>query len=162
MRTIKFRAWDTKEKKMLVDSVGEKPYSSDDKYIKITGSEVLYYDAPDMSYYGGGEWSEKGGEYSFMQYTGLNDKTGREIYEGDIVREVKNGSVAEVIWSNDTVSKNGEVKDIFGGMVDLTGFLSELGKFCFRWPEDRPHKAFHIQNVEVIGNVHESPSLLKP
>ena len=68
--------------------------------------------------------------YVDCQFTGLKDKNGKEIYEGDILRRYK---------------KNGEPYNKL--------FLVELKLFNNDW-------AMVISEKEIIGNIHENPELL--
>jgi len=82
--------------------------------------------------------------YEIMQYTGLKDKNGREIYEGDIVKGIyydnlyktENEVICQVRWD-----KSGYWT--FSGTINfLGGYLSDL------------------RNIIVIGNIYENPELL--
>lgn len=113
MRTIKFRAWDKDNKQLFpVGILGfcEGGISVSDGYSR-----------------------EAIGKYELMQFTGLHDKNGKEIYEGDILKLTDTLNV-EVKWS-----------DKFGGFT-----TSEEGTAMF---------GSHL--AEVIGNIYENPNLIK-
>lgn len=73
-------------------------------------------------------------DYKTMQYTGLKDKLGNEIYEGDIVRY--EGSIRIVV----------HVAPIFTLQERLNG------DFEFGLPD--------FENCEVLGNIYQNPELL--
>lgn len=89
-----------------------------------------------------------GDEPEQLQYTGLNDKSGVEIYEGDTVK-----LIGFAYGYSDFVSS--EVTFV-GGMfcVAKDGGLMLLGGND--WEDENRHE------VEVIGNIYESPDLLEP
>lgn len=120
MREIKFRAWD-----------GSKMYTID----------LYKY----MSWHEGAQDREMPHEArtnGLMQYTGLKDKNGVEIYEGDLV---KFGSPRKTFTPLEPASKVGEVMYVYGSF-NLDGNL--LGDVT-DWHE-----------CEVIGNIYENPDLL--
>jgi len=114
MREMKFRAWVGQALKMFeVSDISWR----DDKFFSFV--------EPD-----GGEWYE-GANPILMQYTGLKDKNGKEIYEGDVVRKYT-GKIIEIKWQ-----ELGDAGACYG-----YGFNQE-------------------GDCEVIGNVYENPELLK-
>ena len=74
------------------------------------------------------------------QFTGLHDKTGKEIYEGDIINPVV---------MNGTITR-GEVVFHYGGFM-----AKQIGA---EWLID---DLYRYDNFEVIGNIYENPELLK-
>lgn len=76
-------------------------------------------------------------EFEVMQYTGLHDKNGKEIYEGDFVMFVT--TRLEVIWDENRVGFS--TLDI--NRKDMGGMQNKKGRFG-----------------EIIGNIYESPELL--
>lgn len=74
-----------------------------------------------------------------MQSTGLFDKNGVEIFEGDIVRNTHTGSVGRVHWC-----------------VHNTGFFYYVEK------DKKDYTVFRANhNLEVIGNVYENKELIQ-
>ena len=80
--------------------------------------------------------------YKLMQYTGLKDKNGKEIYEGDImeITHPKEGATRGVIEYSD-----------------------DGGRFLWFAHEDSGYGLTSRDRAnEVIGNIYENPELLKP
>lgn len=116
MREIKFRAWHNGEMMYDVDLYSGK--YKDDAY--GYGDGDVHDDAP------------------VMQYTGLKDKNGVEIYEGDVV-SIGNGELIEEIkWIKE--------KQWMRGECPFSGFVN--------------HDAIYKSGVQVIGNIYENPELI--
>ena len=119
MREIKFRAW-WKDKKRFLDG--------DEWYMTCSGAKHLHYAIMPYS----------DDDFIVEQYTGLKDKNGEKIYEGDIVRFAIRPSRTTVVewWS---------------GEEEYYPCCTTSG-FSLPYSED---------GYEVIGNVHEHPELLE-
>ena len=91
--------------------------------------------------------------YIIMQYTGLHDKNGKEIFEGDIV-------------FHDTESKSYDAKGLWreGTAYVKYGnfgfYFNEIdcGDWRFRGPEGAE---WEKDKLEIIGNIYENPELVK-
>lgn len=112
MREIKFRAWDGKT---MLDWVSCKSHIA------------AILDMP---------------SFILMQYTGLKDKNGREVYKGDVVRDHKHDLQCEIKWVDDFACFAGEIID---------DVVKE--QYLFYQLIDCPY-------LEVIGNIYENPELL--
>ena len=122
MREIKFRAWDKDINQM---------FYSDDCFFCFQSGVLLERDGEN------GSWPDTD---IVMQYTGLKDKNGKEIYEGDILEFVTyERELLEVYWYEETLGW--QMKRIVGSG---TMFIPN-----------------YTQYLEVIGNIYENPDLLK-
>ncbi len=135
MREIKFRAWIPKHK--IMGTFEE---------LKLCFKEELYWIDQNGKLF----QNEALKEGKVMQFTGLKDKNGKEIYEGDIVKHNNN--------------KNYEVK--FGTFIEHVND-NEYTNDSYGWyigddEEFEDFEQIHNSNkVEIIGNIYENPELLE-
>ncbi len=134
MRDIKFRVWDKETKHMHI--CGEDVH--DTINFEIETNRAYYYNLQN----GCGSLREDS-DYVLMQYTGLKDKNGKEIYEGDIIKICAEGLGGEAIGKI--------VYDEYDLAFVLKNEVEELSE-CLWYAE---------QQLEVIGNIYDNPELLK-
>jgi uncharacterized phage protein (TIGR01671 family) len=136
MREIRFRAWD-KELKMIME-VDSLEFSKWNVICSIQG--YIEKDKRCISFERNSFKNDETDRHILMQFTGLKDKNGKEIYEGDIVR------------FNYSDEQNG-----YSGsqIVKFAEFEAGFYPFCLRsrWRAN-------IDDIEVIGNIYENPELL--
>jgi len=131
-REIKFRAWDKKEKKMYYVK------NSDDGYLDYFPlRSLLEHNCP----------------FIWMQYTGLKDKNGKEIYEGDIVRFYQCRDKKGGVW----LSLYKDYREWFGEIIFKEGRF-EIGNTKYIGKSNIEEKK--VDSWEIIGNIYENPELL--
>lgn len=128
MRAPKFRAWDKLVKIML--PVGDIDFDYEFAYLEEKNGYRCERDFD---------------EIELMQFTGLKDKNGKEIFEGDIVKyEVGQSTYTEEVAYDKNLAGFG-VKDAKANVVFTFGDITEDISLIF---------------LEVIGNIYENPELL--
>ena len=128
-REIKFRAFDKEGNEYSNEKIGM--ISMDEWYLRYG------YQMPIPS-------TVKGNRYEFMQFTGLKDSLGREIYDGDILEfdpeddEPNPPYYVQVIWEKEDAKFYCE--EVNGNRYG--GYMSEF------------------EDCKVIGNIYENGNLL--
>lgn len=127
MREIKFRVWNEDTKEMLEIQ----------KHSFKTNKSMPY------------GWNMQYEFDGLMQYTGLKDKHGKEIYEGDLCKSY-NGYIQEVVWKDNSWMYKMKVNKKYQGEAYVEIVYSSMG--------DTSHRNF---GDEIIGNIYENPELVE-
>lgn len=130
----KFRVWNKATKEMYeADDIASLNFEKKQICVKtLFFGQLNYYDFDDIV---------------LMQSTGLKDKNGKEIFEGDILT---NGIDVMSIKRHDTL---GFYID-FKGKIDFVADGADLKEF----EEDAKEIA---NNIEIIGNIYKNPELIE-
>lgn len=92
------------------------------------------------------------------QYTGLKDKNGAEIYEGDVINLINS-----IGGSTNAVCEFGNAKrELYNNLVEITGFYFKLEDGRKTFPIVQNYLGKHdLEISEVIGNIHDNHELLE-
>ena len=132
MREIKFRAWDTTEEKMWYKDGDFPTYLNEfrfNDYMKeLQKDDVI-----------------------LMQYVGLKDKNGKEIYEGDVVKYEGEGR-HQVVYGHHTI---GEFDH-----DDYPTVEYKTSCFAIKYDDNSGYTGLDDPDeIEIIGNIYENPNL---
>lgn len=129
MREIKFRVWNTETNKMIINVKEMGVFALKSIY---TIDEFLVIPTDE--------------KYPLMQYTGLKDKNGVEIYEGDICR----------CWGGSEFNGYYEYNRIYEVKWQGSGFEMMIDDCGYGW-----NYSNGFEYIKVIGNIYENPELIK-
>lgn len=139
-REIKFRAWDGEKMRYpaLID-IRDKIILNHYTVYCVDEQMPLYFYCDEI-----------------MQYTGIKDKNGKEIYEGDIVKMIYKEDDGGGWYTKTPIEKGIVYFDPFWGVkFDCRNNTQRISE---HWKSIRLRT---MQDVEVIGNIYENPELLK-
>ena len=139
MRELKFRIW-IKDEKRYYDE------SDEESYMIVPNGNVTYtseaYEEDDVWF---NDTTSATNDVIVEQYTGIKDKNGKEIYEGDILGDM---------WRDGYIAWCDKCKQLQYHIL-THGCMACLGDV--QWYELVNDNG----KLEVVGNVHENPDLLE-
>jgi uncharacterized phage protein (TIGR01671 family) len=149
MREFKFRVW--------CKGKSDNPNFNKQKWFDV--NDIIlnkYFPLPNL-------FNESHDNFVIQQYTGLKDKNGKEIYEGDIVQSVYDDEVALVDFNDKNYAS------VLGWNLLRIGYFED-GKLVFNDPKIQsdgklPAVEYYYgrspgKNWEIIGNIYENPELM--
>ncbi len=143
MREIKFRVWNSQINEMLFHRLGENHwYTKENKAVIFTHNDHH-------------ETALKTRLSEPMQFTGLHDENGTEIYEGDIVKALGN----VVCWCPDC--KKGAHPDTSIGKIEIKDGMTKISYKEKSYMEDTWYDFNKNKEYQIIGNIYANPEIFE-
>ena len=142
MREIKFRIWDIDKRKFVVNKIDRLSCGDTKKCM----SERVDFENNSVEI-------NADERYIFSEYTGLEDKNNKEIYEGDIVK-FKDCSIdgTKEFYNIGVIEREGKRDELV-----ISQLIFEKSYFTENYM-DFINQTFELS--EIIGNIYENPELL--
>ncbi len=121
MRKVKFRLWDNENARMT-------------QPMQPVWFEENHWEDTDFA-----ECARKC-DHVLMQFSGMTDRNGKEVYEGDIVRYF--------------------LRNAFGSLQEFTG-VCEFSDYTFLFRGLKDHPSMNADGFEVVGNIYQNKEMLK-
>lgn len=139
MREIKFRIYFKDEEKFMTKPITLEDLLHEDGIEFENEEKTLTLPLKDFKFY-----YNKNENYEIMQYTGLKDKNGKEIYEGDVVKfDYRQDENFEIVFEDGAFWIRSKYTEYVS--------LHEVIEIC-----KRPNN----WQIEVVGNIYDNPELL--
>ena len=90
------------------------------------------------------------------QYTGLTDKNGTRIFEGDIIKSEQDGMIGVIRFGEYRTTNSGNGECHLGFSIEWYGKYSDLLRRDLEW-----WVKFGNTDINIFGNIHDNPELLK-
>ena len=135
MGLMRFRVWHKDDKVMLSNHLGFMITDTGQLLIESMLGDEATMEKVELE------------NYIVMQYTGLKDKNGLEIYEGDILEVEKN--------------EDGTYKGTINGKTFFDRFQGYSSKIKVEGMHDINTLRYWNNRVSIIGNIYENPELLE-
>lgn len=128
MNNVKFKAWDTKNKKWL-ESVPPEEYMLDSEAWDHPDDDAMMLSPqyPLRTF---------DGRIVYLQYTGRTDKNGKEIYEGDFVKVL--------------------IEQIFQDVEAVGQITRPISNYHVQF-QSCSVEFEHLEEIEVVGNIYDTP-----
>ncbi len=141
-RVIKFRAWDK-------------------QYKIMSPVTLIMFDTNEIDYASNNNEPKSMDHLEIMQFTGLHDKNGVEIYEGDLIKihaghENNKRIVFEVVYDTAAFQLEPKKINVIAGKTPFVNYACQLAENI----EDFYDREQLPEYLEVIGNIYQNPELL--